>query len=122
MDLILALDLKSWSSVKLGRGARYLRLTDGSLAPSVVMFPCIGSRFAQLELTVLSPVQVVVTCVPLSLRDDGVPWRPGALALFVLLQFLRILIMASSPTSGHRRYRVVFPSAALLRGVFQDYV
>ncbi len=32
MDLILSLDFKSWTSVKLGRGARYLRLTNGSLA------------------------------------------------------------------------------------------
>ena len=85
IDLILALDLKSWSSVKLGRGARYLRLTDGSHAHCSFHVPCIGSRFAQLELTVLSPAQVVATCVPLSLRDDGVPWRPGARALFVLL-------------------------------------
>ena len=46
------------------------------------MFPCTGSRFAQLELTVLPPAQAVATCIPLSPRDDGVPWRPGALALF----------------------------------------
>jgi hypothetical protein len=92
------------------------------LSHTVVMFPCTGSRFAQLELTVLSPAQVVATCVPLSLRDDGVPWRPGALALFVLLHNPR------TPDPRHRcfgccrrRFRVVVHPQRLLRGVFQEY-
>ena len=124
MDLILSLDFKSWTSMQLGRGARYLRCMDGSLA---------HCSYVSLYRLPFRPVGAYRT--PCSHKwlpcGSSVPfflggWGPrGGLVLELCLCYCTILvflirgIVASVAVVVF--FRVVEHPQRLLRGVFQEH-